>query len=236
MTRVSTATIVAVTVTILAVVAMSGLGVWQLQRMAHKEQRLSSITEKQGKESLHLLDALTMADPRDITVTFEGAPDSKHLLLLDNQVHNGQVGFDVIAPVLTNAGWLLVNYGWLPAPDLTRTLPKVSIANQPQRFSGVISVPSHNPMITETLAANPDFPALIQQVSFRHLQTILQHQLVPYVIQLTDEDDTFVRHYQPVVMPPEKHLGYAIQWFGLAIAAALIGTVAIFKKGKTHDQ
>jgi cytochrome oxidase assembly protein ShyY1 len=36
-------------------------------------------------------------------------------------------------------------------------------------------------------------------------------------------------------MPPEKHLGYAIQWFGLAIAAALIGGFAIMKKGRQYE-
>jgi len=231
MTRVNTTTLFALSVTIIAVVAMSGLGVWQLQRMAHKQQRLSSITQKQGNESLQLLEALALDEPRDVAITFNGTPDNGHVLLLDNQVQGGKVGFDVIVPVRTNAGWLLVNYGWLPAPDLRRTLPSVNISNNMQRFNGVVSVPSRNPLTTETLAKDPAFPALIQEISFTHLTDILNHKLLPYVIYLTDQDDTFLRDYQPVVMPPEKHLGYAMVWFGLAIAAALIGSVAIFKKG-----
>ena len=38
-----------------------------------------------------------------------------------------------------------------------------------------------------------------------------------------------------VVMSPEKHLGYAVQWFGLAIAAAAIGGFAISKKGRSYE-
>jgi len=229
-------TLIAITITAVCVIVMCWLGFWQLDRMEQKQQRLNSITQKQGKESLSLIQALASNDPRDTRVVFEGVPDITRVLLLDNQIYNKQVGYSVLVPVNTNAGWLLVNYGWLPAPDLQRTLPSVVIENDGiQQFSGVLSKPGKNPLIQETMSASTHFPALIQQISVADISRFLELNLLPYVVVLTQESEVFSRHYEPVVMPPEKHLGYAIQWFGLAIAAAIIGGFAIVKKGRRDE-
>ena len=133
-----------------SVAIMCGLGYWQLDRMVQKQQRLASIAQKQSNGTLSLEEALSHDDPRDITVSFSGAIDANHVLLLDNQIHNQRVGFDVIVPVNTNVGWLLVNFGWVPAPDLTRTLPDISFTSQTRELIGVLSVPGNNPLVKET--------------------------------------------------------------------------------------
>ncbi|MCQ8848623.1 SURF1 family protein [Alteromonas stellipolaris] len=235
MNQVRASKLIAIVITSLSVMAMCGLGFWQLDRMAQKQQRIASITEKQGKESLSLIDALSMKAPEDRTVSFEGTPNGDKVLLLDNQIHEQRVGYDVLAPVQTNAGWVLVNYGWLPAPDLSRSLPAVTISHHSQQFEGVVSQPSHNPLVNETLTSASRFPARIQQISISTASELLSLNLLPYVVVLTAKNDLFVRRYNRVVMPPEKHLGYAIQWFGLAIAAALIGGFAIMKKGRQYE-
>ena len=236
MKRLRFTTVIALTITTACVLVMCWLGFWQLDRMAQKQQRLDSITQKQGKESLSLIQALGTDDPRDRPVTFEGTPDAKRVLLLDNQIYQQQIGYDVLVPVNTNAGWLLVNYGWLPAPDMKRTLPSVTINNKGvQQFTGVLSEPSDNPLIQETVLDVATYPVRIQQVSVEGVGRLLELDLQPYIVVLTDESSEFLRHYEPVVMPPEKHLGYAIQWFGLAIAAAIIGAFAIIKKGRSDE-
>jgi len=230
-----TSTFIAIFVTATCVVVMCYLGFWQLDRMTQKQQRLASITQKQGNDSFDLLHALSLDDPRDVSVTFQGVADNQHVFLLDNQIHQSRIGFDVVVPMLTNAGWLLVNYGWIQAPDKVRTLPTITIDNVASHFEGIISIPQNNPMITETLSSAPQFPALIQQVSIARIKQILDLDLLPYVVQLTGDSATFVRAYTPVVMPPEKHLGYAVQWFALALAAAFIGGIAIIKKGRSYE-
>ncbi|GEA09740.1 SURF1 family protein [Alteromonas sp. KUL49] len=226
----------ALTITALSVVIMCSLGFWQLERMTQKQQRLSSITQKQAKGSLSLIEALAQNDPRDLSVNFQGQVDTEHLMFLDNQVYQQKVGYNVFAPVSTNVGWLLVNFGWMPAADLTRQIPTLDKANVAlNRFEGVVSLPSNNPLVDNYLDTNAGFPQVIQQALPEQVAPLLNRDLLPYVVVLTQPDHFFVRHYTPVVMSPEKHLGYAIQWFGLAIAAALIGGIAIIKKGRTHD-
>lgn len=221
--------------TAISVAAMCGLGFWQLERMIQKQHRLASIAQKQSNESVSLLTALTHDDPRDIAVTFDGEPDTTHLVFLDNQIQDKRVGYDVIVPVRTNAGWVLVNYGWVSAPDMQRTLPTIKIDTGLLSFKGIVSVPGINPLIKETNTQSLVFPALVQQIDFADLSQRLNRDLLPYVIQLTTDDVAFVRDFRPVVMSPEKHLGYAVQWFGLAIAAAAIGGFAISKKGRSYE-
>ena len=221
--------------TAISVAAMCGLGFWQLERMIQKQHRLASIAQKQSNGSVSLLTALTNHDPRDIAVTFDGEPDTTHLVFLDNQIQDKRVGYDVIVPVRTNAGWVLVNYGWVSAPDMQRTLPTIEIDKGLLSFKGIVSVPGKNPLITETNTQSLVFPALVQQIDFTDLSQRLNRDLLPYVIQLTTDDVAFVRDFRPVVMSPEKHLGYAVQWFGLAIAAAAIGGFAISKKGRSCE-
>lgn len=236
MTFVGRSSIFAATLTLFCVILMTGLGFWQLDRMHQKQLRLESINQKQSKGSLSLMIALSESDPRDIKVAFEGRPDIQQLLLLDNQIHNKQIGFDVIVPVWTNAGWLLVNFGWVAAPDLSRTLPNIdSNLLLMNNFEGMVSRPVANPMVNNDINESAPFPLLIQQAVPDELVEVTQKTLLPYLIILTQPSNHFIREYKPVVMPPEKHLGYAMQWFGLALAAAVIGGVAIFKRGRTHD-
>ena len=221
--------------TAISVAAMCGLGFWQLERMIQKQHRLASIAQKQSNGSVSLLTALTNDDPRDIAVTFDGEPDTTHLVFLDNQIQDKRVGYDVIVPVRTSAGWVLVNYGWVSAPDMQRTLPTIKIDKGLFFFLFIVSVPGKNPLIIETNTQSLVFPALVQQIDFADLSQRLNRNLLPYVIQLTTDDVAFVRDFRPVVMSPEKHLGYAVQWFGLAIAAAAIGGFAISKKGRSYE-
>ena len=218
-----------------SVAIMCGLGYWQLDRMVQKQQRLASIAQKQSNGTLSLEEALLNQDPRDITVSFSGALDANHVLLLDNQIHKQRVGFDVLAPVYTNAGWLLVNFGWVPAPDLTRTLPDIRLASEMRAFTGIISAPGENPLVKETNMALAQSPALVQYIDFAALSHALERNFLPFILQLTTPDPAFIREHKAVVMSPEKHLGYALQWFGLAIAAAAIGGFAISKKGRSYE-
>lgn len=235
--RLTARTIIASVLTLAAIATMVSLGFWQLDRMHQKQQRLASIAQKSQQGALNL-DALqsTHGDLRDIPVSFNGTPEGEHILLLDNQVSKGQVGFDVVLPVSTNAGWVLVNFGWVSANRYRDNLPSIDIASQVQVFTGVVAVPARNPLITETAQPSGQFPLVVQQLDPAVISQLIGKSLAPFIVQLTaPQDERFVRNWQPVVMPPEKHLAYAIQWFGLAIAALIVWFVIMFKKRSSHE-
>lgn len=227
--------LLAASILFIAVVFMCGLGFWQLDRMEQKEQRLASIAQKQSGELMGLQTALrSSGDPRDVSVSFGGRPDTSRIMYLDNQIENGQVGYDIIVPVQTDAGWVLVNFGWVKGLQTRDVLPQVDIDNGFTQYEGVVTSPGVNPMVTET-ATSATFPLRIQALDTDYLSTLLRTPFIDYVIVLTNTNANFVRHWSPVVMPPEKHLGYAIQWFGLAFAALVIGLLALRKKEVSHE-
>ena len=103
-------------------------------------------------------------------------------------------------------------------------------------------MPTDNPMITETATQEAIWPKVIQQVDIHFIEQVIKLELPPFVIKLTDSSDGFIRNWQPVVMPPEKHYAYAVQWMGLGIAAFLVYFFALrarfraaHKKG-SHEQ
>ena len=51
----------------------------------------------------------------------------------------------------------------------------------------------------------------------------LGYQLMPVMLLLEPEEpDGFVREWHPLTFGPERNVGYAVQWFGLALALAII--------------
>jgi len=228
MNRYSAKHIFAIVLTLFSVVTMTVLGMWQLSRMGEKEARLALIEEKQRAGTAELSGVLNQQQNiQDWPVTFTGRPDTNKIMLLDNRIVEGKTGYEVLVPVETNAGWVIVNAGWIKGhPD--RTLPAVHYEGGLQTFSGTISVPGDNPMISETAKKGQAFPLVVQQIDTQKLSELTAYPLRHFVIQLDVDNNTpFVRRWQPVVMSPQKHLGYALQWFLLALAASVIGFIVV---------
>ena len=47
-----------------------------------------------------------------------------------------------------------------------------------------------------------------------------------------DQPDGYRRDWQPIVYGPEKHYGYAAQWFGMALATIILFFFATIKRNK----
>jgi surfeit locus 1 family protein len=78
-------------------------------------------------------------------------------------------------------------------------------------------------------------PGLIYQQQRAQQQTVLQQKARPQPVQQqmdhqqiaeqqnAKQQTSFLVHYRPVVLPPERHKAYALQWLLLAVAALLVG-------------
>ena len=95
------------------------LGFWQLSRAEEKRELLANQTAMMRKELQPIAELLAENnDLRYRRVIAEGHYDVQHQVLLDNQIHNGKVGYFVLTPfiladedktILVNRGWLLMN-------------------------------------------------------------------------------------------------------------------------------
>lgn len=212
------------------------LGVWQLDRMEQKQHRLDSIAQKYTTAPMHPFDvAAQWQDVRDVPVKFSGKLQSEQLILLDNQISAGASGYDVLVPVNTRGRQVLVNLGWVAATSSRAELPVIKLPAGQVEIDGVITQPGLNPLIQETQQHFDRFPLRVQQIDIPFFNQQWALQLPDMVVERLSSQpqmSQFKTNWQPVVMSPQKHLGYAIQWFGLAIAAVVIFIIVLIRRTK----
>jgi surfeit locus 1 family protein len=142
--------------------------------------------------------------------------------LLDNQLIQGKAGYDVVIPVLvSNQGpAVLVNLGWVQAPPSRDQLPELSI---PESFElmALLRTELKGFRLGQNLENTGLWPQRMQQVEPAELSQVMGQELAP--VLLYQQQSPYLYHYKAVVMPPEKHRAYALQWLLLAVAVVVIG-------------
>lgn len=231
--------IFATIVALLSVVTMVCLGIWQWQRGEQKQLRLTQLAERSVQTPYSVSEVLALEvgkDIRDMPVKVTGEVRSSTYFLLDNRIFNGRVGYEVLVPMPYNGRFLVINFGWVPGNADRRALPAIVLPDGIRDYPGTVYVPTVNPLVVETAKVDGQWPKVVQAIDLDHLSQHLNGTSLPFVLQLDGaHPDGFERNWQPVVMPPEKHYGYAVQWFGLAIAAAAIYLFAVRKQAKHED-
>lgn len=215
--------------TLTAFAILINLSWWQLNRAAEKTAQLQRLAALQAAGALQpsQLTLLTSTDIDAAPLQGRGRWLAPYIWLLDNQIVRGRVGYDVIVPVQAAglAQPLLVNLGWLAAPERRDMLPQVEIAAE-FNLDGLLRTKVDGLMLLGQNAEDSGrWPMRIQQVNYAQLSEQSALQLYPALLY-QQHDSVFVAHYQPVVLSPEKHRGYALQWFLLAIAVLGVALAA----------
>lgn len=232
--RISKLPLLATILTLIAVSVMTWLGFWQLDRAEQKQLRVKQIEDRQ-QQGYRSLDEISgkNEDIRDLPLRVTGRFEPRKVLLWDNRIYEGQVGYEVLGIFSTAYGNLLVNLGWTPAPKYRDELPDVELPQGHINLQGVVVMPQANPMISESELQSTHWPLRIQQPSLVRLEEVVAMPLMPFILQLTDATVFgYKSNWRPVVMPAQKHYGYAVQWFGLALACLMVFILALYKKNK----
>ncbi len=233
-------TLFAVAITIAAVVLFARLAFWQLGRAAEKDALQTQYAA--GQRSVV---ELTAANAATLTqyqrVTARGHYDSAHQILLDSMPSAmGQPGYRVVTPFeLEQGGWLLVDRGW-HRPGATRSdLPDVAVGESARSVAGQLSV---LPRPGVRLAAAPGgadkWPRVMNYPEQASVERALDRKVLPGLVLLdADQPDGYERAWQARTdMGSERHLGYAVQWFGFALAAVALFVVLGFRRGQLLDE
>jgi surfeit locus 1 family protein len=215
--------------TLTAFAILINLSWWQLNRAADKTAQLQRLAALQAAGALQpsQLTLLTATDIDAAPLQGRGRWVAPYIWLLDNQIVRGRVGYDVIVPVQAAglAQPLLVNLGWLAAPERRDMLPQVDIAAEFD-LDGLLRTKVDGLMLLGQNAEDSgQWPMRIQQVDYAQLSAQSALQLYPALLY-QQHDSAFVAHYRPVVLSPEKHRGYALQWFLLGIAVLGVALAA----------
>lgn len=212
----------------------SALGLWQLQRMHAKQALLDASAQVLRERHAQPLD-LAAAPARARGYDW-AAGDGRFLdapaVLLDNQSHGGRAGVRAYRvfqpghdqPAAAGAMPLLVELGWLPLPA-DRTLPAVPVPGSTQ-VSGLLLPPPSPGLVTPAAATQADGTVLVVALDPQVVAAALHlPALAPRVLRLDPALPLgYARDLEllPNTLPPERHLGYAVQWFAMAAAVLVI--------------
>ena len=230
--------VIATIIVIIGVTILANLGFWQLDRATEKEQLLSELDARKTQMPMTLQALDDKDDKAYYHLAISGELLQQYTLYLDNRIVSGRPGFEVIHPVKIGKRIVLVNRGWIPMPQSRATLPILPEQESQFATTGVVYVPTKALVLREdVLLADEDWPKLIQSLDMPKLASLFEQldlTIEPWVLrQDPTEDSLFVQAWRYVNMPPERHISYAVTWFGLAIALVIIYIAALlFQKEK----
>lgn len=212
-----------------------GLSSWQWQRAGEARaihERHSGAAERPALTALPQDAAVDDFRDRTLELTGRYMPDVQ--FLIDNMTHQGAAGYHVLTPFQPTGGLspVIVNRGWVAGHVDRSILPEVPVADNERTVRGRIAT---LPRPGLRLAAPPSVTdgSAVQVVSFptmHELEERLDAPLASFQLLLDeDQPDGFVRDWRPAALSPERHIGYAVQWFGLALLVGGAGAVVVVR-------
>lgn len=232
--RVFSPSLVPSLVVLLIFPVLFSLGMWQLGRAEEKRLQLH-LYEQRAQGSVVEL-ARSVDDPASLRfqhVRISGRLDSSRQFLLDNRIHQQVPGYYVLTPLKMPGRQeaLLINRGWVPLGDARGRLPDIHVNEQDVRLSGHVYAPFGKAFSLGGMdTADARWPRVIQYLDFAAIEKRLGYPVLPFTVRL-DEGvaEGYERDWRPVSFKPERHIAYAVQWFGLA-ATLLVIYVAVNTK------
>lgn len=206
------------------------LGFWQLSRADQKKVLLKSFAARTQHTPLAANQLEPSSDWRFYRAQLEGVFDNQYTMLLDNRNFHGQIGYEIYtlfhAQGLTQP--ILVDRGFVPLTRKREVLPLIRDISGTVSITGMLNLPpayfalgqiNESPQIT--------WPLRIEYVKLSELSKLLNLSgLYPYVLMLEPHDPAaYAMEWEIVTMGPEKHLGYAVQWFALALTLLILFVV-----------
>jgi len=205
-------------------------GFWQMARAHYKERIQSEVHAAAADAPLHAsretLDA-NHAHLRRLEARGTWLPE--RTVLLDNKVQNGVVGYEVVTPLRLDEGdlYLLVNRGWIRAPQLRSELPTIETPGGPVSVEGIARVP--NARFLE-LGSEVVTGKVWQNLTIERYQAWSQLPLQPVLLYQQGGNPDGLQRVEAAPeaagINADRHRGYAITWFSLAgvtVAMGLLG-------------
>jgi surfeit locus 1 family protein len=218
-------------------VLLLSLGTWQANRATEKRAFLQQQTDAQAMEATRL--SVTTLDNADSLryrrLIVSGHYDTQRQFLVDNQISAGKAGYFVLTPfvlqgenkaILVNRGWLVANPDRKQLPDVSMPSELITITGRANRF------PSVGIKLEGADIPTASTPSVVQVVNSERISQKLGYPVFSFQLELdSTQPNGFKRDWHTsTLMPPEQHIIYSAQWFGLALTLSVLFIVYSIKK------
>ncbi|MDC1361306.1 SURF1 family protein [Gammaproteobacteria bacterium] len=191
------------------------LGVWQIERAAHKEGLLQAFNAEQESPPIRL----TSQSPDWSRVFVDGIFDSSRQILIDNQIHKGKVGYKIFTPFRFDDNKIvLVDRGWIAQGQSRSDLPQLNILEKKSRIIATVTSPEQGVLAGSELLTN-EWPRVSQTKAVEVIASAYKEPILDIVLVLDPGSSQITEFIQikPFAITPVKHYGYAMQWFTMSI-------------------
>jgi surfeit locus 1 family protein len=210
------------------------LGFWQLQRAEVKKVALRQNAQALSRPPI----PLEGQTPRQYQQVQLRGHYLAPVFLLDNQHYQHQFGYNVLSPLqLADGSVVLIDRGWIMGDVKRQAFPKVVSPKGEIHLSGSVYYPSKNPWVLgPAFEKKANNTTIIEGFDVQWLIQILQKKVHSFIIRLDKKaPHGFQREWAIVAMPPERHFGYALQWFAFALAVFILFIVWHVKKNEDNS-
>jgi surfeit locus 1 family protein len=226
--------------TLVLIALLISLGRWQLRRADEKRLLFDSFAA--GADATLRIDLGTPPLRRYQHVEAGGHYDQARQILIDNMVNAERAGYFVITPfALTGGGWVLVNRGWVPLGASRAERPAIAVGGDTRQVRGrADNMPSPGIQMGTKAELVPPYPVVAAFPSRADIARLLSESswtsATDLVLLDPGEPDGYVRNWSAPGFPPMRHIGYAVQWFALALTLAVIYIVTNLRRDDAHGR
>jgi surfeit locus 1 family protein len=220
----------------LALTGLTMLGVWQLNRADEKRQILAAVEAASTLPALsaHAGRSYDWAALQFRAMEVQGRMDLDHQFLLDNQVNEGHVGFNVLTPLLGSelGEAVLIDRGFVPiAGDRTRISGLAAPCAEDRITASVYRPLGEGFRLGAMDEGEHSWPRTVQFIDLKLMSERLGYRLAPVILRMSANHVCgFKREWKPIAMSPERHIAYAVQWFAMALTVLIIFIVLAVRR------
>lgn len=199
------------------------LGVWQTHRAGEKRARQAMLEARVAEPPLTLTGMVPSADAVLYRrVQARGEWHAPGQVYVDNRIHDGRAGFEVITPLrLADGGgaMLLVDRGWIARDASYPRAPAVPPPAGEVAVSGLATLPPARfiELSAETIAGD-----VWQNLSIARYRERTGLAVLPVIMLAEATDPRLVAASERPDAGVAKHEEYALTWFSLAATAVVL--------------
>ncbi len=210
------------------------LGFWQLERADEKRAIEDQIANANANDVELITDVDLLSEKEYYHVRLQGSYIKDKQFIYDNQIVDQISGYYVLTPFVLkgDSRAILINRGFIPWNGRRDQIADIDIGAEITEVKVQISKPVKR-IELKADQIKPDFPVLIQALDLVKMSAIASLDFASTVGLLSPESENgFVRQWEPYTGSIERHIGYAIQWFLMALVLSIIGVRLALKQRK----